>query len=152
MRQLTAIYLQQTTSWSCECRCRCRIHLLQCLRSNLHPILYHLATCILQQVLKIFVGAVIVVLVLVLVVVVVWCFFDTYEILGHRCLSFCRFRNLDWILLQKETQRQKLTVRVSGPSWSSRVNLYKPAVGAMLVLIRLKFSSSQVLFSFFRIK
>ena len=69
MRQLTAIYLQQTIS--CECRCRCRIHLLQSLRSNLHPILYHLATCILQQVLKIFVGAVIVVLVLVLVVVVV---------------------------------------------------------------------------------
>ena len=148
MRQLTTIYLQQTIS----CKCRCRIHLLQCLRSNLHPILYHLATCILQQVLKIFVGAVIVVLVLVLVVVVVWCFFDPYGILGHRCLSFCRFRNLDWILLHKETQKQKLTVRVSGPSWSTRVNLHKPAVGAMLVLIRPKFSSSQVLFSFFRIK
>ena len=46
----------------CHCqyqKCLCRIHLLRCLRSNRHPILFHLATCIVQQVLKI-VGAMLV--------------------------------------------------------------------------------------------
>ena len=49
-------------------KCRCRIHLLRCLRSNRDPILYHLATCILQQVLRIVVGAMLAVVVMVLVV------------------------------------------------------------------------------------
>ena len=43
----------------CHChyqKCQCRIHLVCYLRSIRHPILYHLATCILQQVLKIVVA------------------------------------------------------------------------------------------------
>ena len=48
-----------------------QIHLLRCLRSNLHSILYHLATCILQQVLKVVAGTTVVVMVMVVVVVVV---------------------------------------------------------------------------------
>ena len=53
-------------------KCQCRIHLLHFMWSNRNPILYHLATCFLQQVLlKIFVGAMLVVVVLLLVVVVV---------------------------------------------------------------------------------
>ena len=55
-------------------KCRCRIHLLRCLQSNCHPILYHLATCILQQVLKIVVGSMLVVVVMVMVVVVFLCY------------------------------------------------------------------------------
>ena len=58
----------------CHChyhKCRCRIHLLCCLQSNHHPILYHLATCILQQVLEIAVGAMLMAVVKLLLVVVV---------------------------------------------------------------------------------
>ena len=43
----------------CHChyqKCRCQTYLLCYLRSNHHQILYHLATCILQQVLKIVLG------------------------------------------------------------------------------------------------
>ena len=59
----------------CHChyqKCQCRIHFIRCMRSRRHPILYNLATCILQQVLKIFVGAMLVVVVLIVVVVVVF--------------------------------------------------------------------------------
>ena len=55
----------------CHChyqKCHCRIHLLCCLRSNYHTILYHFATCILQQVPKIVGGAMLVVVVVVVVV------------------------------------------------------------------------------------
>ena len=50
-------------------KCRYRIHLLRCLPINRHLIIYHLATCISQQMLKISVGAMFVVVVLVEVVV-----------------------------------------------------------------------------------
>ena len=56
----------------CHChyqKCWCRIHLLCFLQSNGHPILYHLATCISQQVLKIVIGTMLVVVVVMVVVV-----------------------------------------------------------------------------------
>ena len=81
-----------------------------------------------------------------------WCFFVTYRILHHRCLSFCRFHKLIWKLLPTEPQRHKFNVCTSGPPWSKRVNLRKPAVHAMLVLIALKVSSSYVLFCTVRIR
>ena len=49
---------------------RCRIHLLSYLRSNRHPILYHLATCILKKFLKIVLGTMLMVVVMVVIVVV----------------------------------------------------------------------------------
>ena len=56
----------------CRChyqKCRCRIHLLRYLQCNHHPILYHLAAYILQEVLKIVVVEMLVFLVVVVVVV-----------------------------------------------------------------------------------
>ena len=125
-------------------KCWCRIHLFHCLQSSRHPILCHLAKCIFAQVLKIFVGVMLVVVVLVVVV--------TYRILRHRCLSFCRFHKFIWKMLPIELQRQKFTVRISGPPWSTRASLRKPAVRAMLVLITLKGFFSLVLFCTFRIR
>ena len=58
----------------CHChyqKCRCRIHLLRSLKSIRHLILYHIATCILRQVLKIVTGAMLMVVAMVVVVVVV---------------------------------------------------------------------------------
>ena len=43
--------------------CRCQMPLSRCLRSNCYPIIYHLIMCILQQVLKIVVGAMLMVVV-----------------------------------------------------------------------------------------
>ena len=54
--------------YHCHCqKCRCQIHLLCCLQSNRHPILYYVATCILEQVLKVLVGAMLVVVMMVVV-------------------------------------------------------------------------------------
>ena len=89
----------------------------------------------LQQVLKIVVGAMHVVVMMVVVVVFPHYLRDTTSSV---CSLFCRFHKIIWKLLLIEPQRHKFTVRISGPPRSARVNLRKPVVRAMLVLVTLK--------------
>ena len=123
---------------------RCRIHLLHSLRSNHHPIPYQSATCFLQQVPKIVVGAT-----LMVMVSGVGC---KYRVLHHLCLWFCKFHKLIRKLLPHEPQRRKFTVHISGPPWSTRVNFRKPTVCAIFVLVTLKLLSSYMLFWTSRIR
>ena len=80
------------------------------------------------------------------------CFFVTYRILYHRCLWFCRFFKLVWKLLRIESKRHMFTFQIPGSPWSTRFNLRKPTVRAMLVLVTFKVFSSNVLFCTFRIR
>ena len=128
----------------CDChyqKCQCRIHLHCCLQSNHHPVQYHLETHILQQVLKI-VG----------VGCLWWCFLVTCKILCLLCLWSWRFQKLIWILWPTESPRHKFTVHNIGAPRTTRVNLCKPVVCAMLLLVTCKVSSSHVLFCTFMIR
>ena len=129
-------------------KCRCRIHLLCCLRSNRHPILYHLATCILQQVLRTVVSVMFVIVMIVMVMVLLRYMRDS----ASSVLFVLQVYKLIWKLLPIEPKRPKFTVRITGSSWSARVNLRKLAVCEMLVLVTLKIPSPDVLFCTFRIR
>ena len=99
-----------------HCRChyqkyQCRFHLLHCLRSNHHPILCHFPNILCSKCWK------------SLWKRCLWwwwwwwCFFVTYRILRHWCLSFYRFHKLIWKLLCIEPQRHTFIVRICVSQW-----------------------------------
>ena len=113
-------------------KCPCQIYLLRCPRRNGHAILYYLATCILQQMLKFVTGTMLVVVVIVVVVVMVVVFFRYIRNSASLVIFVLRVYKFIW----------KLFTKVSGP-WNACID----NIGFLFLSVIL---CSGILWCFFR--